>query len=282
MRPSGTVPKAVIETLSGPGRAVGVAAGELAAERRLRAPQAGREACRARRARALPGSASDHEVGERRAPLAARSETLTASAFQAIAAGSSSGRKCTPAMTASVVTTSSCPGGGAISRAVVLEAERAGKAGRQRRPELGDDAPLRSADHAGSWSRRHRRSNSAGAQPPRQLVEHAVDDLRLLVVEERVRDVDVLVDDDAGGHVGALHQLEHAGAQDRAQDGVDAHQPPARRQLLIDERIDVALAAHDAAQELGEERRIGAGERRFVARAAAAESAGARTRRSRR
>src|SRR5436190_1109235 len=48
-------------------------------------------------------------------------------------------------------------------------------------------------------------------QLPRQLVEHAVDDFRLVLGEERVRDVDVLIDDDAAWHVRTLHQLEHAG-----------------------------------------------------------------------
>ena len=82
----------------------------------------------------------------------------------------------------------------------------------------------------------------------RDAVEHAVDDLRLVVLEERLGDVDVLVDGDAAGTSRTLHELEHAGAQDGAQDGVDANEAPAVGELLIDERIDVALAAHDAAE----------------------------------
>ena len=48
MRPLGTVPKAVIETLRGPERAVGVAADKRATERCLRAQQAVRKGCEPR------------------------------------------------------------------------------------------------------------------------------------------------------------------------------------------------------------------------------------------
>ena len=46
------------------------------------------------------------------APLAARSDRLTRSAFCAIASGGSSGKKCTPPTMASAVTTSAWPAGG--------------------------------------------------------------------------------------------------------------------------------------------------------------------------
>ena len=47
-------------------------------------------------------------------------------------------------------------------------------------------------------------------------------------------------------------QLEAAGAQDGAQNGVDAHQPPAGGKLLIDHRIEFALALHHAVEHARE------------------------------
>src|SRR5690606_15899935 len=49
------------------------------------------------------------------------------------------------------------------------------------------------------------------AQAPGGSVQDAVDDFRLIIVEERVRDVDILVDDDAIGNVLAFDELECAG-----------------------------------------------------------------------
>ena len=58
------------------------------------------------------GRASErvHQAGA--APIAARSDRLTASAFQPMSAGASEARKCTPSLSTSVVTTSSRPAAG--------------------------------------------------------------------------------------------------------------------------------------------------------------------------
>src|SRR5262249_11479608 len=162
------------------------------------------------------------------------------SAFQAIASALSPGKKCTPSISPSVVTTRSQPGGGAIAAQSSLSpnapAEPAAS-GAQNSAMISSSLASFSGVIAVELGRR---------QPPRQLVQYAVDHLRLVLGEERVRDVDVLVDNDAGGNVGPLHQLEHAGAQDRTHDRVDTDEPPAFRKLLVDQRIDVALAADDA------------------------------------
>ncbi len=53
----------------------------------------------------------------------------------------------------------------------------------------------------------------------------------------------------------------------RAQNGIDAHQAPACAQLLINQRIDLALPAHHALHDLRKERRVRAFEvdQRFAA-----------------
>src|SRR5688572_14665559 len=76
-----------------------------------------------------------------------------------------------------------------------------------------------------------------GAQLVREAVEHTVDDLWLVGLEERLGGVDVLVDRDTRRHVGTLEQFEHARPQNGAQNGIDADETPAGRKLLIDERI---------------------------------------------
>src|SRR5918993_744078 len=66
----------------------------------------------------------------------------------------------------------------------------------------------------------------------RHGIEHAVDELRLLVVEEGVGDVDVLADRGLGRHVGPSKQLVSPRAQDLQQGLVEALEPPVRRQPL--------------------------------------------------
>ena len=53
--------------------------------------------------------------------------------------------------------------------------------------------------------------------------------------------------------------LEDTAAQDGAQNGINAHEAPAGSKLLVDEWIDIALAAHHALQDVGEERLVLAG-----------------------
>ena len=180
MRPLGTVPKAVIETLRGPSvRSVSPPISEQpnAACARSRPPAKAASHPRS----GAPGSASDRTYASGVAPLATRSETLTASAFHAMAPGSSPGMKCTPAIRPSVVTTRSCPGSGVIAAQSSL------------RPNAPAKPAARGAQNSAMIASSLCRSAGFAvvmaveltcAQPPRQLVEHAVHDLRLVALEE--------------------------------------------------------------------------------------------------
>ena len=112
--PRSTSPMTVMEIVSGPGRRSvsppirwqpkrACAAARPAAKRASQPASAPRETT----------APSDSRAG--RAALAARSETFTASAFQAMSSGASSARKCTPSATGSVLSTSSVPGAGVSS-----------------------------------------------------------------------------------------------------------------------------------------------------------------------
>ena len=54
-----------------------------------------------------------------------------------------------------------------------------------------------------------------------------------------------------------MDQLVGAGAQRRAQHRLDALERPALRQRLVDQRIELALLAHHAGDDVAEERRLG-------------------------
>src|SRR5690606_38849048 len=85
---------------------------------------------------------------------------------------------------------------------------------------------------------------------------HAIDHLRFVIIEEGVCHINVFIDYDTVGNVLAFDQLKGACAQDCAKRGIHTLQSPVQRELLINHRIDVALAPHDAAYKLGEESRI--------------------------
>src|SRR5579864_4601537 len=70
-------------------------------------------------------------------------------------------------------------------------------------------------------------SNSSGPLIAGDLVERGVDEGRLRSVEERLGDLDILVDRHLGRHIAAPHDLERAGPQDRPRGRVDALQAPA-------------------------------------------------------
>ena len=84
-------------------------------------------------------------------------------------------------------------------------------------------------------------------------VENAVHDLRLVLAEEGMGDIDIFGDDHAGRNVAAHEKFIGAGTQDRAEDGIDTGQPPAFGQLLIDHGIELALLAHHAFDKVAEE-----------------------------
>ena len=71
------------------------------------------------------GRASASRYPSGAAPMAARSDRFTRRSFCAICPGGSSGRKCTPATMASLVSTSCRPGSGVEQRGIVRESESA-------------------------------------------------------------------------------------------------------------------------------------------------------------
>src|SRR5262245_21177172 len=100
------------------------------------------------------------------------------------------------------------------------------------------------------------RRESLRARLVGELVENAVDDFRLVLGEEGMGNVHIFGDDDAGRHVVPRHELEGSRAENGAQDGIDAGQPPALGELPVDQRIDFKLLAHDALDQIAEELRL--------------------------
>src|SRR5512140_1998529 len=128
-----------------------------------------------------------------------------------------------PAMIASVVRTSCWPGGPSISATSSTSPRAPGPASgakkramRANSSRCGAAATIRSKSVVGIVL----------AQHARQAIENAVHHPRLLAGEERVRDVEILADDDARRHVGAAEQLVGAGSQDGAQDRLQPMQRP--------------------------------------------------------
>jgi hypothetical protein len=98
---------------------------------------------------------------------------------------------------------------------------------------------------AGWWASARRESMNAASPlnaPPCHRVEHAVGELGVALVEERVGDVEVFADRGAGRHVGAGEQLVSAGAQDLQQRLVEPFEPPALGEPLAEQRVDLLLA----------------------------------------
>src|SRR3972149_2901532 len=86
-----------------------------------------------------------------------------------------------------------------------------------------------------------------------ELVEDAVHDLRLLFGEKGMGDVDIFGDYHARRDIAADQDLIGAGAENGAQDGIDAGQPPACGELVVDQRGDTELLAHHAFDEGADE-----------------------------
>ena len=97
-----------------------------------------------------------------------------------------------------------------------------------------DDRLRRRQDDRGaprlSFGKRLRHEASLPRPSPRSFrghaVEHRVHQLRLVVLEERLGDVDIFGDDHRDRHVVALHDLEDAGAQDGAHRRIQPRQRP--------------------------------------------------------
>ena len=76
------------------------------------------------------------------------------------------------------------------------------------------------------------------------------------LVDEGGSDVDIFGHDHARRHVAPARKLVGAGAQYRAQHRLDALERPAARQRGIDLRIEPALLAHDAADDVAKKGRF--------------------------
>src|SRR5579885_1008061 len=183
--------------------------------------------------------------------MAARSERLTRSIFRATRSGGSSGRKWTPATSASAVTTSCRPGGTSMSAASSASPNapaRPAASGRRWRA-ISSNSPGRLAGLAGSM--RHRQL--LRPQLAREAVEDSVDQARFLLAIERVGQIDIFADDDPGRYVRPIRKLMDARAQDAAKQGLQALDRPVLGQDRRDHVVEVAAAADDAAHQRDEE-----------------------------
>ena len=187
MRPAGTSPNAVtarsagrgVRTVSPPSSGQAKSVARRRRGRRRRPPANPRSS-----PRAAPESSRKPRGS---APLAARSETFTPSAFRAIESGGSSGRKCTASTIASIVRTRSCPGLGdrqaassrrAESRPPRPAARNSARSGRPRRPDgIDRQPPILALPRSGGLV--------LSSSPPRtsraMRVEHGVDHARLVL-----------------------------------------------------------------------------------------------------
>src|SRR5262245_49897513 len=89
-----------------------------------------------------------------------------------------------------------------------------------------------------------------------EAVENAIDDLGLLLGEKCVSDIDIFGDDDARRNVAANEDLVGARAKNGAKDRIDAREPPALGQLLVDQRVDAKLLANHTLDDVAEEFRL--------------------------
>jgi len=155
------------------------------------------------------------------APLAARSDRLTRSAFFAIASGGSLGKKCTPPTMASAVTTKARPAGGVRSAASSVKPSAPGcraiglkcRAISRSSADSCPDSPRLARSATASP---HSRFELARAQLPCKLVEHRIDHAGLLAIDEGIGDIDIFAHHHARRHVGLAVEFVGAGAQDRA------------------------------------------------------------------
>src|SRR5690606_6076117 len=86
-------------------------------------------------------------------------------------------------------------------------------------PARGRKLPFKTFDPSRAH-RAYRLLAGVGPDLPGDAVEHRVHQLRLLVLEERLCDLDIFRDDHGDRNVLALAQLEGAGAQDGAHGGI--------------------------------------------------------------
>src|SRR6478672_6163236 len=168
----------------------------------------------------------------------------------------SSFRKCTPSTIVSQVSTISWPSGGrstaASSRSDSADTSVASGA-KWRAMMSNSPMPFSPAWPPSSTIARPVGGELARPRLMAELVQDAIHHLRLVVAEKRMGNVDIFGDDHADGHIVARQDLISAGAQDGAEDRIDAREPPPCGELLIDQRIDLELLAHHALDEVAKE-----------------------------
>src|SRR5690606_7741989 len=91
----------------------------------------------------------------------------------------------------------------------------------------------------------------------RESVEHTVDASRLVVAKERVREIDMLVDDHAHRDVAAVDEFVGRGPENGPEGNVEPCQLPALGQAGVDPGIEIALLADDAADNVLEVLEVG-------------------------
>ncbi len=235
--PVGTVPKAEIEMLNGPGVesvsppssghrvALRVLADRRRERRQPRRVETLRQRDREQKAERRGALRGEVRRGSRAAPCARRTS------------GGSSAKKCTPAIRPSVLSTRSSPGGGVIA-AIVVEAERSGMRG-ERLEILRDQAIFgasRSAPAHGALP--GARPNSAARNCRASWSRTAL----TMPVSSRSRKACATSTysetTTRAGTSPRRRQFEHAGAQHGAQQRLDTLERPARLQRRVDHRID--------------------------------------------
>ena len=84
-------------------------------------------------------------------------------------------------------------------------------------------------------------------------VQRSVYKAGLRALEEALGHLDIFVDGNFGGHIGAAFQLERPCPQNGPHGGVQSFQPPALGQPLHNGGVDRGLPRHDAAHQVCKE-----------------------------
>src|SRR5579883_1973630 len=187
------------------------------------------------------GRVSARRAHAGRAPIAARSLRLTASARCPTEAGGDPGGKCTPSTSVSTAATSSVPAG-------------------HSRIAASSPTPTRTSVRLAPQPRKYRsmRSNSdsdtrsmlVGPKGARRPIQHRVDVFVAVGGAETLGQSHPLVDGDAVGHVRAMSELKHPDEEDGVLDGIEERGDPIgpRREP----RIERFARAPDSLDQLAE------------------------------
>src|SRR5262245_9428471 len=114
--------------------------------------------------------------------------------------------------------------------------------------EISSDAAIVSSGSAAELGR---------AQTPCELIENGVDHPSLVTFDKSGGDVRIFGNHDTRRHVASMRQFVGARPQRRTQNRIDALERPTLRQSIIDQRIELALLAHDAGHHVAEESSFG-------------------------